>query len=88
MPKQVRTSIASSTEIKKPIFNLHTDETCYFSCKFGFKSGICLLIVPVPVLCFSFTFSAGKLLSFFAGVEGRAYVSFNIFFIMSGGFLG
>ena len=27
-----------------------------FISRFGFKSGICLLIAPVPVLCFSITF--------------------------------
>ena len=28
-----------------------------FISRFGFKSGICLLIAPVPVHCFSITFS-------------------------------
>ena len=27
-----------------------------FICRFGFKSGVCLLIAPVPVHCFSITF--------------------------------
>ena len=29
---------------------------CLFVSRFGFKSGICLLIAPVPVRCFSITF--------------------------------
>ena len=29
-----------------------------FISRFGFKSGICLLIAPVPVHCFSITFSS------------------------------
>ena len=28
--------------------------------RFGFKSGVCLLIAPVPVHCFSITFSQGQ----------------------------
>ena len=32
--------------------------------RFGFKSGICLLIAPVPVHCFSITFS-GNFFDFF-----------------------
>ena len=32
---------------------------------FGFKSGICLLIAPVPVHCFSITFIDDKILIFF-----------------------
>ena len=31
-----------------------------FISRFGFKSGICLLIAPVPVHCFSITFIMGK----------------------------
>ena len=30
-----------------------------FISRFGFKSGICLLIAPVPVHCFSITFTTG-----------------------------
>ena len=29
---------------------------CLFISRFGFKSGICLLIAPVPVHCFSITY--------------------------------
>ena len=29
---------------------------CLFTSRFGFESGICLLIAPVPVHCFSITF--------------------------------
>ena len=39
-------------------------ENDHFSC-FGFKSGICLLIAPVPVHCFSITFIDDKILIFF-----------------------
>ena len=47
----------------------------FISC-FGFKSGICLLIAPVPVLCFSITFRAagisGNLLNWFVNyLENR-----------------
>ena len=31
-----------------------------FISRFGFKSGICILIGPVPVHCFSITFSVIK----------------------------
>ena len=33
-----------------------------FISRFGFKSGICLLIAPVPVHCFSVTFDKNKVL--------------------------
>ena len=32
-----------------------------FISRFGFKSGICFLIAPVPVHCFSITFTTGEL---------------------------
>ena len=33
----------------------------YLFSRFGFKSGICLLIAPVPVHCFSITFIMGEI---------------------------
>ena len=36
------------------------EETYLFISRFGFKSGICLLIAPVPVHCFSITSTKGQ----------------------------
>ena len=39
------------------LFSLYFVYLLYlFISRFGFKSGICLLIAPVPVHCFSITF--------------------------------
>ena len=37
---------------------MHSTLDYLFISRFGFKSGICLLIAPVPVLCFSITFGS------------------------------
>ena len=41
------------------LFSLYFVYLLYlFISRFGFKSGICLLIAPVPVHCFSITFTS------------------------------
>ena len=41
------------------LFSLHFVYLKFlFISRFGFKSGICLLIAPVPVHCFSITFES------------------------------
>ena len=39
------------------LFSLYFVYLYLFISRFGFKSGICLLIAPVPVHCFSITFN-------------------------------
>ena len=44
------------------LFSLYFVYLLYlFISRFGFKSGICLLIAPVPVHCFSITFIQHKI---------------------------
>ena len=38
-------------------YNFYRIQFYLFISRFGFKSGICLLIAPVPVHCFSITFT-------------------------------
>ena len=42
-----------------------------FISRFGFKSGICLLIAPVPAHCFSITFGGWVVSAYFLWCTGR-----------------
>ena len=51
-----------------------------FISRFGFKSGICLLIAPVPVHCFSITFNSMYHFSHMPPASGMRVSKINVMF--------